>query len=379
MTPFLNRLRALKKAVTPRDVLIHVLVSASALTGNLRALRSLAPDWQIAPVLKSNAYGHGLGLVAHVFEKDERVPFFCVDSYFEAESLRAAEIRKDILVLGYTPASVIKQGRLRRVAFAVGALDDLTVLGEQGARVPLHLKFDTGMHRQGIADSDAMAAVALVQKHALAVDGILSHLADAATNDSPLTKAQIDRWNRLVALFEKELPAVRYYHLASSAGFKHAGTIRANIGRPGLAIYGFAPRNLNIAVKPTLRIETRIAAIRTVQKGEAVGYNGVYVAPKERTIATVPAGYAEGVDLRLSNKGSFLVGGHAAPIVGRVSMNISSCDVTGIQAKVGSTVTLVSDIPRDLNSVENIARLCDTIPYEILVHVPAHLRRSLVP
>lgn len=375
----IRSLRSFRRKLRKRDVLIRIVVNAAALKANLKTLQSLAPQWQIAPVLKSNAYGHGLELVAHVFEREPHIPFLCVDSYFEAEALRAAGITKDILILGYTPLSVIGAGH-RGVSFSVASLDDLAALATRRTRAPLQLKFDTGMHRQGIPHDDAGTAIALLQKNPhLKVSGVFSHLANPGKAGSPLTRIQIERWNALVRKFQKAFPDIHFYHLASSVGFRLASSIEATIGRAGLALYGIGSKNFSVPLTPALRMETRVTSLRTVPKGETVGYNGAFVASRALTAATVPVGYFEGIDRRLSDAGSFTVHGAAASIIGFVSMNVTSCDVTDIPDVVtGTPAVLISDDISAPNSIERIATTCGTIPYEILVHIPAHLQRTLV-
>ncbi|MEK9177086.1 MAG: alanine racemase [Patescibacteria group bacterium] len=361
----------------PAKPAVRVRVRPSRLVANLRAMASLAPAWSVIPVLKSNAYGHGLVPVAKALEREEGVPFFGLDSYFEAEMLRAAGVMRDLLILGHTPFRTIVENQLPGLVFTVASLRQLQELRKMRVRARLHVKFDTGMHRQGIMLDELDAALAFMRgTDALSIEGVLSHLADAETPDSPLTKTQIERWNLLVARCRGGCPGVTWYHLANSAGFAHAGAIDANAGRTGIALYGVNPGNLATPLSPALSLESVITELRTIESGERVGYNGIFTATRETRVATVPIGYFEGVDRRLSGKGAYLVQGHEALVLGRVSMNISSCDVTHIpSAAVGDTVVIMSAEKNDANSTERIAQAIGTIPYEVLVRVPAHLER----
>jgi alanine racemase len=147
----------------------------------------------------------------------------------------------------------------------------------------------------------------------------------------------------------------------------------------GLGLYGISIiDNPKINLRPALSMQTVISGVKAIQKGDAVGYNNTFIAPKDMLIATIPAGYAEGVDRRLSNIGKVEVNGILCPIVGRVSMNISTIDVSNVsQVKLGDSVTIISNDNSSPISVNSIAKICNTIPYEILVHIPAHLRRVL--
>ncbi len=364
----LNYIRKLRRSLQVHKPVISVEISRSAILDNLSAMQSLAPNWEIAPVLKSNAYGHGLVLIAEVL-KNEAVPFFCVDSYPEAEQIRRAGIKKAILVMGHSPVKTIEKNRLKNISFVVFSLEQLKNL----KRGRVHLKFDTGMHRQGILFDDLEKVFPLLKN--LEVEGVMSHFAESEKPDSKLTKLQIERWNKIASKFQRDFP-VKYYHCANSGGFGFASEINANVGRSGIAIYGINP-GLHVELRPALQMKSIASEIREIEIGESVGYGAAFTAARKSKIATVPVGFFEGLNRKLSGKGVFKIGDLIAPIVGRISMNISSCDVSDLNVKVGDSVTVISNSPADLNSVENIAKICETLPYEILVNIPPHLRRSL--
>ena len=149
--------------------------------------------------------------------------------------------------------------------------------------------------------------------------------------------------------------------------------------RLGIGLYGMNVGIERLDLRPALEMRTRITSIHTLHAGESVGYNATFKAPQDMRVATIPVGYAEGVDRRLSSKGSILVRGTSCPIIGRVSMNITSLDISNVaDVHVGDEVTVISPNAADPNGVEAIADLCGTIPYEILVHIPAHLRRVII-
>jgi len=146
----------------------------------------------------------------------------------------------------------------------------------------------------------------------------------------------------------------------------------------GVGLYGVDPNNL-VELEPTLEVKALISSIKKIKKGEAVGYETSFVAERDMKIATVPMGYFEGEDLRLSNKGFMKVKGIFCPIIGRVSMNITSIDVSELpDVKVGDDVIVISKDKNDKNSIENINKICGTIPREVWVKIPAHLRRKVI-
>lgn len=318
-------------------------------------------------------------LVATIFEQAAGAPFFCIDSYFEAETLRHAGIKTPLLVIGHTPAIAIAKSARKHISFMVGSLEQLGALAAEYTGASVHLKFDTGMHRQGIPFDRLDDAVRLM-KNARNVhfEGACSHFADADSPRSAFTAQQIARWNKIAMRLQKDFPAIRFYHIANSAGFAYHDSVIANVGRPGIALYGWNPGNLAATLHPTLRMRSVVSEIHEIAQGEHVGYGGAFTADYPMKIATVPVGYYEGVDRRFSPGGTFIVRGKPAPLVGRVSMNISVCDITSIKgATLGDAVTVISDNPDDPNSAGRIAERCGTIPYEILVRIPAHLHRTV--
>ncbi len=377
----LDALRNLKKRFSRYEPLVTVVVFKDRLLKNVTLFKAAAPHLKIAPVLKSNAYGHGLIPVAKIFDK-QNVPFLVVDSPYEATQLRQAGIQSKILIIGYTTAHNIKHFKSRNVSFTITSLDQLRAVAKTVRRLTcLHLKIDTGMHRQGVGEGDVPAAIEIFKNNKLIkLEGVCSHLADAIDHED-FTKKQIERWDAGVALIQKELGEVVYKHLSATSGFLFAQNIDANVARVGIGLYGFVPENLQqkIPVTPTLEMRACITSLRKLAAGECVGYDCTYTLDSPQTIATLPVGYFEGMDRRLSNIGTVLVDGAVCPIVGRVSMNIASVDVSNVKnPHLNQLVMVISANASDTNSVENIARDCKTIPYEILVHIPPQLRRTVV-
>ena len=383
MKPRLDAARRLLRRMMngrPYENLVEIRVSRSDILHNLAVFKKQNPGVRVAPVLKSNAYGHGLAEVGTMLDK-EQLPFFCVDSFFEALMLRNEGVRSPILVIGYTPLENILQNRLADIAFCIIGIDELEEAVQKIKKpTKIHLKVDTGMHRHGIMPEEIEKAAVLIRSNTyIELEGIYSHLADADTPDSPHTKTQIERWNAAVRQFRTAFPGIRYFHCAATAGSVYLPEMEGNVMRLGIGLYGIDTTSKKLGLRPALELHTSIASLRTVLSGESVGYNATFKAGRDIVVASIPAGYNEGVDRRLSNKGFVLVRGTPCPIVGRVSMNITSIDVSSVTGtKTKEPVVIVSKDPRAPNSVEKIAATCGTIPYEILVHIPAHLRRVVV-
>jgi len=398
------------------DPLITVEISRSRLINNLNEFRKIAP-WNnkkdrigmIAPVLKANAYGHGLVEIAGILEKEKNIPFFVVDSYYEAAVLRHHGIRKHILIMGYTRSETIRNSS-GGTAFTVTSLDVLKKIGKiryapwdwetggAGGRISaflprlkrahrIHLKIDTGMHRQGILPSEIDEAVEIIRSSpSIDLEGICSHLSDADNADDSFTEGQISVWNKIVKKLKQEFHTIKYVHLSNTDGHRFVSDINANVSRLGIGLYGLTENPTLLAkvkIQPVLEMKTVITSKKTLKVGEHVGYGNIFTATKDMIVATIPMGYSEGLDRRLSNIGSVMVNVGAmqklCPITGRVSMNMSSIDVTSVpDVKLEDEVIVISKDPAAANSVVSLAKLCGTIPYEIVVKIPEHLRRVVV-
>ena len=358
--------------------LVNIEISRSALIYNLNQYKDIAPDHRIAPVLKSNAYGHGISIVANEL-KDEKIPFFVIDSYFEAKALRSEGIKTPLLIIGYSSIESITKNRIENISFTISNIDTLRDLSLNiKSPTNIHLKIDTGMHRHGIDAEEKDEAIKIIQGNKkIILEGICSHFSDADGNDTRFTDKQIEKWNQLVKYFRANFPLLKYWHISASAG--HAFTnAEANMSRLGIGLYGLA--NIpGIKLKPALEMKTIVTGVRKIKKGETVGYNNTFTATEDMTIATIPVGYNEGVDRRLSNSGFVKVGEKDCKIIGRVSMNITIINISSIKnVKVGDEIVVFSAKRSDSNSIENIAKICSTIVYEIIVHIPPYLRRIVV-
>jgi alanine racemase len=380
--------------------LIEVSISQENLLHNFRTYQKKYPSLAFAPVLKSNAYGHGLAVIARLLDK-EKIPFFMVDSFYEARALRRAGLSSRILIMGYVQPTEIAQSTLKKIDFAVVDIEQLRDVVQLSAKsrskrvINIHLKIDTGMHRHGLMPDQLDEAIALLTKHPrLRVVGVASHFADADTINSKHTAAQSRVWNDSCKKLTGAFPSIEFRDIAATKGVSqnnvsgssektNASTVRdANVARLGIGLYGFdTSPDGSTELKPVMEVRSLISSIRGVPAHDFVGYNATYTAATARRIATVPIGYFEGVDRRLSNKGFFIVRGERCPIVGRVSMNMTSIDVTDVpEVARGDIVTVISRNPADPNSVENIAKLVSgdeytETPYVVLVHVPQHLKR----
>ena len=376
-------IRYIRKSRFSYEPLIEVRISKSALLHNLKELTKIAPEKGVAPMLKSNAYGHGLIPVAKILD-DTSIPFLVVDSYVEALKLRNEDVSSPILIIGYSHIKNILANKLKRLAFTITSIVELEELSlKVTAPTTFHLKIDTGMHRQGILFRELTEAIALIQSNPnIVLEGICSHFANASSDDPHHTEKQIALWNKVVGIVRTAFPNLSFWHISATSGHYHNQKIDANVSRSGIGLFGIALHTKlcqTLALTPVLSMHSVLGSMKHVKAGESIGYELLYHAPKDMIVGTVPAGYYEGIDKRLTNKGVLLVRDIPCPIVGRVSMNITTIDLSAVQnPALNDPVTIISASPTAPNSVREIAQLCDTSPYEILVHIPEQLRRVVI-
>jgi alanine racemase len=356
------------------EPLISVNISKSALLHNLKEFKNIKPENSLFPVLKSNAYGHGLLEVANLLK--DKIELFIVDSYFEAQTLRSRGIRNPILIIGFVRPEIMRLSKLKNISFTITSIESLYQIN---FKTKIHLKIDTGMNRQGILHEELGKAFLYIKNNKnIDLEGICSHLSDADSVNPNYTNRQINIWNSLVEKTKNEFLEIKYFHLSNTYGHKFANRINANAGRLGIGLYGLAQIE-NLDLKPVMEVNTIITSIKKIRKGDMVGYNNTFIAEKDMTIATIPFGYYEGLDRNLSNKGFIKINNTFCPIVGRISMNITTIDVSNIKdLKIGDVVNIISKNPSDKNSVKYMTELSERISYELVVKIPAHLKRIVV-
>ncbi len=380
MKRILNILREIRQKKSHYTPIIEVVISKSALLHNLKEFQKTYPAMQFAPVLKSNAYGHGLVTVAKILEH-ETIAFFAVDSLYEANVLRASHVHAPILIMDYTPVQNIVNARHMNIAFAITSLMQLQELVKAKHATTIHLKVDTGMHRQGFLPEEIDTMIKIIKENSqIHIEGIFSHFANAHRADKQSeTHAQIACWETMVAQIKSQIMGIKYFHLANTAGTHFMKDATCNVGRVGIGMLGHNPSPFTqMNLQPALRLETIIGGVKKIHQGDCVGYNNSFCAPGEMTIATIPLRYFEGIDRRLSNKGVVQVRGIDCPIIGDVSMNITSIDVSQIDGiQLNEKVIVISDRATDKNSEENIAAQIGEIPYVILSRIPGHLHRRV--
>jgi alanine racemase len=357
----------------------------------------LAGERALAAVVKGNAYGHGMLQVASAVAG--AVDWFAVNSLDEAVALQESGLTHPILVMGATAPGRLREvavRRLRQVVFErEGVLALASASQAAGEVAPVHLEIETGTNRLGIRAGDTSDLVTLIRRSpSLTLEGLYTHYANVEdTLDSSYAERQLQLFEEAVRRIEAG-GAVPVKHSAASAAAILYPRTHFNLVRMGVSLYGLWPSETTrtsallgergIELRPALSWKTRLVHINNVPMGETIGYGCTFYASQPKRIAVIPAGYYEGLDRGLSSRGpdpvaSVLVRGSRAPIVGRVSMNMTMVDVTRIPgAAAGDEAVIIGRQGADEVTAEELATVLNTINYEVVTRIGASLPRIVV-
>jgi alanine racemase len=355
-------------------------ISISKLKHNYKYLSTIDKKIKVAPVLKSNAYGHGIEIIAKALDKFN-CPYFCVDSLYEAYKLLKTGIKTPILIMGYVDPKSLKTKKLP-FSFAVYEYGILIALNRYQPHAKIHIFVDTGMHREGVSIEELPKFLhTIISKTNLEIEGIMSHFAEDENPKNASTKEQLQTFQRATSILKQSGVNPKWVHIANSSTIlsdKFNKTELGNMARTGIALYGIDVQGIDKNLKPLLTLKTSISQIKNLQKEEKAGYNFTFTAKENMKIAILPIGFYDGVDPRLSNTGFTLINGNYCPILGRVSMNITIIDVSKItNAKIGQEVIVYSNNPDAKNSIQNAAKLCNKIPHAFLTNFAVSTKRNV--
>src|SRR4030095_15547048 len=353
-------------------------IDLSAIKANFRAIaQHLAQEASAAPpgiiaVVKANAYGHGAGQVGRALEDAGADLLACADIE-EGAALRAAGVKAEILIFGALSVSDLDglfDCRLTPTISTPGAARAVQAAAQRyRQRMRYHLKIDTGMNRLGFRhDNVARTLPELLASDHLELEAVYTHFATADDPESLLFDEQRVRFERALSQVDSLGGRPRYRHGCNSAAFLRDSRVWYDRVRPGLLLYAIVPPPLatTIALAPAMTLRSKVVAVKGIRPGEGVGYGVRFVADQPRTIAIVPAGYADGLDPRLEGRGAVLIRGRRAPVVGSVCMDMLMADVTGQEVQPGDEVVIIGSQGDDRIDVREMAAQIGTIPYEIL-------------
>lgn len=336
----------------------RITIDLDALAHNHAVLRDAAAGAEVAPVVKANGYGLGAQQVAYRLW-DEGAKTFYVARVFEGEALRRVFPDAVIYVFdGYLDGARLEAANLRPV---LNSREQVNAWRAERPRLPATLHVDTGMNRLGVRVEEAEALTDLP------IELVISHLACAPEPDHPLNALQAERFAHVASVFPNARKS-----LANSAGVFLGNAFRFDQVRPGISLYGGGPHERpDERLQPVVTFEAPILQVRDVHAGESVGYGAAFVADRPMQIATVAAGYADGVLRSTHPRGHAFIAGEKRPIIGRVSMDLIVVDVSGLRVRSGEPVELLG--PNIL--LDDAAAAAGTTAYELLTRLSSRAER----
>ena len=361
-------------------------INLEALRFNLNSITSHLPDGvKMMAVVKADAYGHGVKQIARCLQS-EGVEDFGVAIAEEGQTLREIGVEGSILVFGGCypgQEDLFFSNSLVPTVYDLPTLKNLSTLAQlKGKQFPYHLKVDTGMGRLGIGPDDIGVFLEKAQTYeGMKLKGVFSHLSSADEADLTYTRKQVSMFEKVLAESEVLNNGSVVRHVANSAGtLLHKGHW-FDMVRAGLSLYGINPGNAKTPVdlQPVMSFKTRVGFIKQVPANTALGYNRTFKTKKTSIIATLPVGYADGLNRLLSNRGQVIINGNYAPIVGAVAMDSILVDVSEIpEAKSGDEVVIIGEQGNLKISAWDVAHWSSTIPYEVLCGLTSRVPRFYI-
>lgn len=361
----------------------------AALEHNVRTLRGHLPEnCQLMPAVKAEGYGHGAVLISKELNR-LGVKAFCVASVPEGIQLRKAGVKGEILVLGYTHPRQFDLLRRYKLIQTVVDIPFAEELHKYGKKLRVHIAVDTGMHRIGIKYDQVNEICRIFEWKNLKVDGMFTHLCVSDSDEDrriKFTKAQGEAFFRLVEQLKERGHECPKKHLVASNGVLNYPEFAGDYARVGIALYGVrsAAEDMDragVTLKPVLSLKARVASVRELAPGEGAGYGLAFVAKRPTKIATITIGYADGLSRLLSGgRGAVLIRGHRVPIAGRVCMDQTLVDVTGIpDVQAGDVAVLIGRSGSEVLTAYDMAEAAGTITNEIFTSLGARLTRVVKP
>ena len=360
----------------------EVEIDLAAARHNLAAVRKLTSA-RIMPVVKANAYGHGILEMSRFFER-EGVDALAVGFLEEGVLLRTHGIQLPILVMGGMlndqAEEYLAHNLIPTVSSLLKAEQVAAAAARRGTTAALHLKIDTGMERIGVHCANALTFVeAVLAMPGIRVEGIYSHFATADQRENTFVEEQLQAFLGLLAKLERRGIAIPLRHLANSAGLIRFPDSHLNLVRPGLMLYGCSAAPWlaqEVELRPVLSLKSRVVYFKVVDAGKGISYGHRYVTRTQTRVVTVPVGYGDGYDRGLSGKGAVLIGGRRLPIVGSICMDQFMVDIgPDGTAWNGDEVVLIGRQGEECITVEEIADRLGTVPWEVLTRLNTRMPR----
>ncbi|MCQ2745509.1 alanine racemase [Helicobacter pylori] len=370
-----------------------VEVNTASLRHNFNAVKSIIPkDACVMAVVKANAYGAGAIKASEIFLQ-EGANYLGVATLDEALELRSHFSKTPILILGYSPnanASMLVDNDLSAMVFSLEQAEVFSQTALKAKkRLKIHLKIDTGMHRLGLEPN--FKSIEIIKKirtlKGLEIEGIFTHLSNADAKIKTHAKNQMKAFNAFLEQLLNQKIEFQYRHAYNSAGILSLCNGNENrllnLYRPGIMLYGFYPSNemkesSQTILKNVISLKAQIVQIRSVKKGELIGYGEHFYTNEETLVGVLALGYADGLARALGNRIQVAINNQLAPLIGKVCMDQCFVKLNDIQAKEGDEVILFGDKSTKANDASEIAALLNTIPYETISTLSKRLERVYI-
>lgn len=362
----------------------YAKIDLNKLKNNFNKLKNKAHKSIVMPILKANAYGHGMLEIAKFLEKNG-AKIFGVAFLEEGILLRKEGIKSDILVLGGLSGYQVELFIEYSLIITASSIDKLKLIDwiahKMGKKARVHLKIDTGMERIGVHsyNSEKFFEMSLSLKNII-VEGVYSHFANSDSEELYNTYLQFDKFMNAISFFEKR----DYYllrHIANSGATIRFEESHLDMVRTGIALYGYMPDyNLENTLKlsPILSLYSKVVYFKVVKKGSKVSYGSTWESNKQTRVVTVPIGYGDGYPRALSNKGEVLINGKKFPIIGRVCMDQIVVNIDNNEAYNQDDVIIIGESGKQIITADDIAKKINSISYEILTQINTRVPRIYI-
>ena len=364
---------------------VYADIDLDAIYENVKNAKALLKkDTKMMAIVKADGYGHGAVEVAR--QIDELVDAYGVAILEEGIELRKAGFTKPILILGYTPKPLYPAMIRYNIATAVFTMEmakeisDTAVAMHKNANI--HIKLDTGMSRIGFAITKESKEIIeqIAKLPGIEIKGCFSHFARMDEKDKTKANEQFAKFTKMVNALEKDGVDLGIRHISNSAGIMEAPEVQMDMVRNGICLYGLYPseevQKERLPLKPAMELKAYVSYVKTLEPGVEIGYGGTYTTTKKTRVATIPVGYADGYSRCLSGKGSVLIHGKKAPILGRVCMDQFMVDVTDIDnVCVGDRVTLFGKDGDSCITIEEISAMAHSFNYEFVCDIGKRIPR----
>ena len=365
-------------------------IDKNALINNLNEFLSIVPPHiKFAAIIKSNAYGHGLSLIAELLANHENFKkrgYFGVDSITEALKLRLNGIKMPILVLGFTLPARLVEARDNDIIITVSSFFTLNEMRKRKIYPKFHLKIDSGMHRQGFLSQDLTRLIRELKRIKKMPEGIYTHFASAKDRfDRKFTSNQLNIFNKVCSEFNKIGLNQLIVHASATGGTLIENNNDFNMVRVGIGLYGYFPsfetevtEASRLTLKPVLSWYSIVSEVKKVDEGEYVGYDYTERLKKKTKLAVIPIGYWHGFDRELSSIGEILIRGLPRRVIGRVSMDMIVVDVSKGNVEIGDVVTIIGRDKKSVITIIDMAKILKRSYYEVVTRINPLIKKIII-